>query len=98
MKINKITKVMLLFFVPFSLPIFAEEAVDFNTDFLTDKGIENTDFTKFSYANYIQPGTHLLAIDVNKQRVRNEEPTLFLPQIITQNYLFLVSPQRFIPF
>lgn len=77
MKINKITKVMLLFFVPFSLPVFAEEAVDFNTDFLTDKGIENTDFTKFSYANYIQPGTHLLATDVNKQRIRNEEPTLF---------------------
>lgn len=93
-KISKITKVMLLFFIPFSLSVLAEEAVDFNTDFLTDKGVENTDFTKFAHANYIQPGTYLLITDVNKQRIRNEESILFFsPDYDTQLSIPCITPE-----
>lgn len=94
--INNTTKVMLLFFVPFSLSVFAEESVDFNTDFLTDRGIENTDFTKFSYANYIQPGTYLMVTDVNKQRIRNEDPIIFfIPNYNKEISIPCITPQLY---
>lgn len=98
-KIKNNIKIIILLCSSLSLPIFAEDAVDFNTDFLTDTGVENTDFSRFAYANYIQPGSYLLATAVNKQRIKNEESILFfvpdydnklsLPCITTEAYPLL---------
>ncbi|HHR6143249.1 TPA: hypothetical protein ACS72N_003602 [Providencia alcalifaciens] len=50
MKLNLITKLMLLMLTP--MVALSEEAVDFNTDFIDSDGKENVDFSKFSHANY----------------------------------------------
>ncbi len=57
--------------------VFAESSVDFNTDFLDASSSQSTDFTKFSYANYILPGTYALSIAVNKVQITTEEDIQF---------------------
>ncbi|KPD03592.1 fimbria/pilus outer membrane usher protein [Moellerella wisconsensis] len=71
MKLNKITKIMLMLLIPTF--VLAEESVDFNTDFLDDINSQNTDFSKFSRANYVLPGSYTLTLLVNKQQVSGEQ-------------------------
>ncbi|MBQ0535013.1 fimbria/pilus outer membrane usher protein [Providencia huaxiensis] len=80
MKLNLITKLMLLILTP--MVAFSEEAVDFNTDFLEADSTENVDFSKFSHANYIPPGNYSLAIAVNKVKISMEQSIIFF----TPNY------------
>ncbi|EMT6576193.1 MULTISPECIES: fimbria/pilus outer membrane usher protein [Providencia] len=80
MKLNLITKLMLLILTP--MIAFSEEAVDFNTDFLEADSAENVDFSKFSHANYIPPGNYSLAISVNKVKISMEQSIIFF----TPNY------------
>ncbi|WP_273846448.1 fimbria/pilus outer membrane usher protein [Providencia rettgeri] len=80
MKLNLITKLMLLILTP--MIAFSEEAVDFNTDFLEADSTENVDFSKFSHANYIPPGNYSLAISVNKVKISMEQSIIFF----TPNY------------
>ncbi|MDK7759543.1 fimbria/pilus outer membrane usher protein [Providencia rettgeri] len=80
MKLNLITKLMLLILTP--MIAFSEEAVDFNTDFLEADSTENVDFSKFSHANYIPPGNYSLDISVNKVKISMEQSIIFF----TPNY------------
>lgn len=76
MNLNKITKIMLLLLIPTF--VFAEEPVDFNTDFLDDTSSQDTDFSKFSVANYVLPDTYSLSLFVNKQQVSDEKEIEFI--------------------
>lgn len=55
---------------------FAEEAVNFNTSFL-DADSQEIDFSKFSRANYVMPGTYPLAIKLNNHVITGDENILF---------------------
>ncbi|MGO2345678.1 MAG: FimD/PapC N-terminal domain-containing protein, partial [Providencia sp.] len=92
MKINLITKLMLLMLTP--MLAFSEEAVDFNTDFLEAEGTENVDFSKFSHANYVPPGNYSLAIEVNRVKVAIEQPIIFFnPNYDDKVSLACITPE-----
>ncbi|KJY06047.1 FimD/PapC N-terminal domain-containing protein [Morganella morganii] len=55
---------------------FAEEAINFNTSFL-DSDSQEIDFSKFSRANYVMPGTYLLATKLNNNVITSDENILF---------------------
>ncbi|HBO21387.1 MAG TPA: fimbriae usher protein StfC [Providencia sp.] len=92
MKINLITKLMLLMLTP--MLAFSEESVDFNTDFLEAEGTENVDFSKFSHANYVPPGNYSLAIEVNRVKVAIEQPIIFFnPNYDDKVSLACITPE-----
>ena len=53
-------------------------AVEFNTDVLDSNDKDNIDFTRFSQANYILPGTYRMDVRLNSQAL-NEFDVVYLP-------------------
>ncbi|MEX6004177.1 FimD/PapC N-terminal domain-containing protein [Providencia vermicola] len=94
MKLNVITKIMLLMLIP--TIVWSEEAIDFNTDFLDGEGTENIDFSKFSHANYVPPGDYSLDLEVNNTKIIAEQPVIFLILITIRKSLWLVLRQKYI--
>lgn len=54
------------------------EAVEFNTDILDLNDKDNIDFSRFSQANYILPGTYRMDVRLNSQAL-NEFDVVYLP-------------------
>lgn len=74
---------------------FAEEAVNFNTSFL-DAESQEIDFSKFSRAHYVMPGTYPLAIKLNNHIIDSEENILFYtPEDDQEITLPCITPELF---
>ncbi|MFW0851999.1 fimbria/pilus outer membrane usher protein [Morganella morganii] len=74
---------------------FAEEAVNFNTSFL-DSDSQEIDFSKFSRANYVMPGTYLLATKLNNNVITSDENILFYsPEYDPEITVPCITPELF---
>ncbi|EPL9571917.1 FimD/PapC N-terminal domain-containing protein [Providencia rettgeri] len=63
-------------------------AVEFNTDMLDTEDTQNIDFSQFSQAGFIMPGTYHLTLKVNNESVGNaQDITVTAPQS-QQSHLF----------
>ncbi|NGE22643.1 fimbriae usher protein StfC, partial [Klebsiella pneumoniae] len=74
---------------------FAEEAINFNTSFL-DSDSQEIDFSKFSRANYVMPGTYLLATKLNNNVITSDENILFyIPEYDPEITVPCITPELF---
>lgn len=59
--------------------VWAEEAIQFNTDVLDVQDRGHIDLSQFSQAGYVMPGTYALAIQVNKSTLPEQQIQFLAP-------------------
>ncbi|EPG7579218.1 fimbria/pilus outer membrane usher protein [Providencia huaxiensis] len=63
-------------------------SVEFNTDMLDTEDTENIDFSQFSQAGFIMPGTYYLTLKVNNERLGNAQDIRVASSISAESTLF----------
>lgn len=63
-------------------------AVEFNTDMLDTEDTKNIDFSQFSQAGFIMPGTYHLTLKVNNERLGNAQDITVGSSTSSENTLF----------
>jgi outer membrane usher protein FimD/PapC len=77
MKKNEFVIARVAGWVMLSLFSFSAHAVEFNTDVLDSEDKKNIDFSRFSQAGYILPGTYQMQVKLNGEGLGNDIPISF---------------------
>lgn len=66
------TTILFLLCIKLSPSVYAENIVQFNTEFLDVKDRENIDLSQFSRSGYIMPGNYTMVVHINKDEIEEE--------------------------
>ncbi len=76
-----------------SVPVFATQAFEFNTDVLDLEDKNNIDLNQFSRAGYIMPGTYSFTLKVNEEQLPEVSIPFYVPENDSEGSVPCLSPE-----
>lgn len=76
-----------------SVPVFATQAFEFNTDVLDLEDKNNIDLNQFSRAGYIMPGTYSFTLKVNEEQLPEVSIPFYVPENDSEGSIPCLSPE-----
>lgn len=76
-----------------SVPVFATQVFEFNTDVLDLEDKNNIDLNQFSRAGYIMPGTYSFTLKVNEEQLPEVSIPFYVPENDSEGSIPCLSPE-----